>query len=198
MTNPLRSEAAAYRFLLGTVAYFGAIVIATTAGGRWWGLGVFVVATAAVAHRLFRREARGRPAPAAQPPRGEGARRILVLVDETDSGTKLSDQIKAAGGGGGDASVLVVASVATSSLKRWMSDGDDAREGAEEHLQSMIAGLKGLGIEATGEVGDADPLQAIDDALRTFGADVIIIATRPERGVAAAARERFALRVVEF
>ena len=30
-----------------------------------------------------------------------------------------------------------------------------------------------------GEVGDADPIQAIDDALRTFGADEIVISTHP-------------------
>ena len=31
-----------------------------------------------------------------------------------------------------------------------------------------------------GEVGDGDPLQAIEDALRTFGADEIVISTHPE------------------
>ena len=53
-------------------------------------------------------------------------------------------------------------------------------------------------IEARGEVGDGDPLQAIEDALRTFGADEIVISTHPagrsnwlERGVVGAARERF-------
>lgn len=45
--NPLRSEAAAYRFLMGTIAYFGLIALASLAGGRWWGLGAFVALTAA-------------------------------------------------------------------------------------------------------------------------------------------------------
>ena len=51
-------------------------------------------------------------------------------------------------------------------------------------------------------MGDADPLQAIEDALRTFGADVIIISTHPEgrsnwleRGVVSTARERFAVPI---
>ena len=51
---------------------------------------------------------------------------------------------------------------------------------------------------AEGEVGDADPLQAIEDGLRTFGADEVIISTHPEgrsdwleKGVVRAARERF-------
>ena len=49
-----------------------------------------------------------------------------------------------------------------------------------------------------GEVGDGDPLQAIEDALRTFGADEIVISTHPEgrshwleRNVVGDARERF-------
>ena len=51
---------------------------------------------------------------------------------------------------------------------------------------------------AEGEVGDAYPLTAIEDALRIFGADEVIISTHPEgrsqwleRGVVRAARERF-------
>ena len=53
-------------------------------------------------------------------------------------------------------------------------------------------------MQAQGEVGDGDPLQAIEDALRTFGADEIVISTHPEgrsnwleRNVVGAARERF-------
>ena len=58
------------------------------------------------------------------------------------------------------------------------------------------------GISARGEVGDSEPLQAIEDALRTFGADEIIISTHPEgrsnwleKGVVAGARERFAVPI---
>ncbi|MDQ3865262.1 MAG: amino acid permease, partial [Actinomycetota bacterium] len=51
---------------------------------------------------------------------------------------------------------------------------------------------------ARGQVGDDDPLQAMDDALRSFGADEIIISTHPpgrsnwlERDVVSRARERY-------
>jgi hypothetical protein len=51
---------------------------------------------------------------------------------------------------------------------------------------------------ARGEVGDSDPVQAIDDAIRTFGPDEIVISTHPEgrsnwleRGIVEAARQRF-------
>src|SRR2546423_1713911 len=46
MKNPLRSEAEAFRFLLLTIAYFGAIVIAALVGGTWAGLADFGVGTA--------------------------------------------------------------------------------------------------------------------------------------------------------
>ena len=47
-------------------------------------------------------------------------------------------------------------------------------------------------------MGDGDPLQAIEDAVRTFGPDEIVISTHPagrshwlERDVVGAARDRF-------
>ena len=47
MINPFRSEAEAYRFLLLTVGYFAAIVIATLAIDKWAGLAVFLLLTLA-------------------------------------------------------------------------------------------------------------------------------------------------------
>ena len=62
--------------------------------------------------------------------------------------------------------------------------------------------LAQAGVEARGEVGDGDPLQAMEDALRTFGADEIVISTHPEgrsnwleRRVVEHARERFAVPI---
>jgi GABA permease len=65
-----------------------------------------------------------------------------------------------------------------------------------------LAKLRDAGISARGEVGDADPVQSIEDALRTFGPDEVIISTHPEgrshwleRGVVETARERFAVPI---
>jgi hypothetical protein len=45
-----------------------------------------------------------------------------------------------------------------------------------------VAALADAGMEATGEVGDGDPLQALDDAMRTFRPDEVVISTHvPER-----------------
>jgi hypothetical protein len=62
--------------------------------------------------------------------------------------------------------------------------------------------LRQAGVDAKGEIGDAEPLQAMEDALRLFGADEIIISTHPEgrshwleKGIVDAARERFAVPI---
>jgi hypothetical protein len=97
---------------------------------------------------------------------------------------------------------LVVCPALNSPLRHWTSDEDQAREHAQERLEASLAELSAEGIEASGEVGDADPLQAMEDALRTFGADEIIISTHPpgrsnwlEKDVISHARERFDLPI---
>ncbi len=203
MKNPLRSEAEAYRFVLGTVVYFSGIVVATAVGGRWWGIAVFVVLSVPVAVWFFRRETRDRPPASAPPHRGAADEsRILVVANETVSGTALLAAIQEAAAESGAASVLVVAPALNTPLKHWFSDEDGARATADERVARSIRELGRLGISARGEVGDADPLQAMEDALRTFGADRIIISTHPEgrsnwleRGVVSGARERFAVPI---
>jgi cbb3-type cytochrome oxidase subunit 3 len=200
MKNPFRSEADAFRLVIGAVVYFGAIAIAVAVGGRWWGLGVFVVLSAAVAVWILRREAREQRTVASRP-RADDEKRILVVANETVAGAALRDAIRRAVEGG-RANVLVVSPALNSKLRHWTSDEDQARAAAEARLGRSIGELEKLGISASGEVGDADPLQAIEDALRTFGADLIVISTHPpgrsnwlEHGVVDSARERFAVPI---
>ena len=202
MRNPFRSEAEAYRFVLGTVVYFAAIVVATAVGGRWWGLGVFVVLSVLALIWFFRRESREQPPATAPVHRGaDDERRILVVANETVAGLALREAVENAAEGY-RTNVLVVSPALNSPLRHWTSDEDNARAAADERLRRSVAELERLGIDARGEVGDADPVQAIEDALRTFGADVIVISTHPEgrsnwleRGVVASARERFAVPI---
>jgi len=53
--NPLRSEQEAFQFLIGAIAYFAAIVLASVLGGVWAGVAVFVVLTAAAVAWFVRR-----------------------------------------------------------------------------------------------------------------------------------------------
>jgi hypothetical protein len=201
MTNPLRSEAEAFRFLLGAVVYFAAIAVAGVIN-TWAGIVVFVVLTAAVAWWWW--GSREHPAPQQTPTvsrSAPGERRLLVVANETVGGTPLLDRIRELSTGA-RTEVLVVTPALNSPLRHWASDEDPAREAAQQRLGRSLARLEQDGIEARGEVGDGDPLQAIEDALRTFGADEIVISTHPEgrsnwleRGVVTGARERFTVPI---
>ena len=202
MKNPLRSEAEAYRFLIGTIVYFGAIVLAALVGGTWWGVGVFGALTLVALLWFFQREPHA-PAPktGARQASAEGEKRILVIANETLGGRTLREMIRERSEGVRE-QVLVVSPALNSPLRTWTSDEDKARAAAQERLDASLAQLRAAGITVRGEVGDGDPLQAIEDALRTFGADEIILSTHPEgrsnwleRGVVDAARERFAVQI---
>jgi hypothetical protein len=200
--NPLRSEAEAYRFLLGTIVYFAAIVLAALVGGTWWGVGVFGVLTAVALAWFFQREEMP-PPPRTAPSRqsGEGEKRILVVANETVGGRPLREMIRERSEGVRE-EVLVVCPALNTPLRHWTSDEDKARVAAQERMDESLAQLREAGINVRGEVGTDDPLQAIEDALRTFGADEIVISTHPEgrsnwleRGVVESARERFAVPI---
>jgi hypothetical protein len=107
-------------------------------------------------------------------------------------------------GSAGPSEVLVVAPVLSRSrLGHWLSaDTHRRRRQAEERLTRSVEAMRAAGLTARGEIGDADPLQAIDDAIRTFRPDEIVISTHPpdrstwlERRVVQHARVRFTLPI---
>jgi GNAT superfamily N-acetyltransferase len=107
-------------------------------------------------------------------------RRILVAANETVDSASLRETILASVGDAADAEVVVVAPALNDRLRHWLSDDDDARLAAESRLAKAVEILADAGVAASGWVGDADPLQAIDDALCNFTAETLIIATHPE------------------
>lgn len=176
MRNPFRSEAEAFGFVLISVGLFAAVAVAGILGGGWAALGAFLVLAAALA-LWMRSEPRSRE-PAVWERRPEdGRRRILVVANETVAGEALRGEIVSRAAGGAD--VLVVCPALNSPLRHWASDEDEARERAQARLHESLRALAAAGVEARGEVGDADPLQAMEDALRTFGADEIVVSTHP-------------------
>ncbi len=200
MRNPLRSEGDAFRFVLLTIGYFALIVIGSVINS-WVGLAVFLVLTGVALWAVFRRgkpESPVREAPAPTPP---DQRRILVVANETVGGPELLSELRSRSAGR-TAVVLVVCPALNSPLRHWISDEDEARAAAGIRLDRSLEAMRTAGVDATGEIGDGDPIQAIEDALRTFRPDELIVSTHPagrshwlERGVVEKARERFALPV---
>lgn len=196
MESPFRSESAAFRFLLITIAAFALIVIASWIS-PWLGLAIFVLVTVA-AVALYTRE-RGPRSPQEHvehvgPP---DTRRVLVVANEAMGAEELTSAL-------GERSLqektefLVVCPALTSGVKAWTSDEDPGRAAAQTRLDETLARLAGVGIEARGQVGDIDPLVAIEDAVHLFHPDEIVISTHPEdhaswheRDVVAATRERY-------
>jgi hypothetical protein len=198
--NPFRSEEDAFRFVWLTIGYFALIFIGSLIDVLV-GIGVFVVVTALALWWFFgrgTREAPVRQTPAASPP---GEYRILVVANETVGGPELLTEIRERSAGR-SARVLVVCPALNSPLRHWVSDEDQARAEAQARLDESLTSMRAVGLDAAGEIGDGDPVQAIEDALRTFQPDELIISTHPagrshwlERGVVGKARERFDLPV---
>src|SRR3712207_266171 len=196
MRNPLRTEAEAVSFVLVVGALFLAVALAAVFGGAEVALGVFLALALGVAAGLYLRSEPAVREPAIWERGHDDRHRILVVANETVAGEALRDEIVHRAGDG--AEVFVVAPALNSRLRHWTSDEDRARSEAQARLDASLAALAEAGVTARGQVGDDDPLQAMDDALRTFGADEIIISTHPsgrsnwlERDLVARARDRY-------
>ena len=201
MINPLRSEDDAFRFTLIVVALLAPVVIvallSTTAalalaGGLILGLlvGLFVLKRQEPSAKA---ELRPRPA--------DGTHRILVVANETLSGRALRTEISDRSHGG-RTELRVVCPALNTKIRHWTNEEDQARVEAQQRLERLLSGLRGDGVDAQGDIGDDDPVQAMEDALRRFPADEVIISTHPpgrsnwlEHDVLQRAQERFDLPV---
>jgi hypothetical protein len=102
------------------------------------------------------------------------AHRVLVLaVTEAtaDSAQRIADLA------GSPKDVRLVVPVPSHRLDRWMSAEDDARREAEARLARSAGALVAAGLPVSGSVGDHDPAQALEDELRDFPADEVVLLT---------------------
>jgi hypothetical protein len=73
---------------------------------------------------------------------------------------------------------VVVPAVHQSRLQWLTNADDDARERADEAASSIAEALPSQETESS--AGDSDPLLAVEDALREFPADEVVVVTRPD------------------
>jgi hypothetical protein len=71
--------------------------------------------------------------------------------------------------------VRLLVPVASHRLDRWLSAEDDARHEAEARLARSAGALVAAGLPVSGSVGDPDPAQALEDELRDFAADEVVL-----------------------
>jgi hypothetical protein len=183
MRVPFKTETDAFRVaaILGLLA--GASILVGWLASRAYGVVFFAAGVAAgITFELAGRETdRGSPLrEAARAPHRHGAsggtRHILVVAGVKLAGEELRREL-AAGGVGVELDVL--APIVTSRSHYWASDVDRERGAARERLEASLAWAAEQGFAARGEVGDPDPLVAIEDELRDFGADEVVIAMHP-------------------
>jgi hypothetical protein len=182
MRNPIRSESDAFYIAVGSSALIAAAIVLGAIVDPLVGVALLVgavigaliweVATKDPQRRRPLREA------ASEGPRAEpvAVPRVLVIANRTLHGDELRAALRRRAADG--AEFHVVAPILTSRTHYLASDVDTELDEARERLATALAWAQAEGVTATGKVGDANAaLGAIEDELRLFGADEVIIST---------------------
>jgi hypothetical protein len=120
---------------------------------------------------------------------------LLVFADEKVDAARVRAALPSESGLD-DARVLVVTPARNeSSLAFWMSDSDEAIADARDTEERSVAELQSKGVRAAGEVGESEPLLALQDALATFPADLVLLLTGDDE-LEREARDELDVRVV--
>jgi hypothetical protein len=133
------------------------------------------------------------------------SRRLLVVATAPVDEETIREEVRRHSGDE-EAEVRVVAPAADLSPLQWLAnEEDDARARAEERAEETAAAADAEAARVEASVGDPDPVQAIDDMLRDFPADELIVITREgddasflEQDADEAAYERFGLPVTHL
>jgi hypothetical protein len=200
--NPLRSEADAFRWVvligLGAASIIALALLTRPAIGAAWGAALIGFGAG-----LLYRSSRGSLPRDVQLSRGgDGRHRLLVVANQTVGGKALLEEILNRSRGRQSEILVVTPALASSRAAHWASDVDEAMELARQRMELSVLAVEEAGLKARGEVGDSDPNVAIEDALRQFAADEIVISTHPpersrwlEHGVVQRARDEIDLPI---
>jgi hypothetical protein len=200
--NPLRSEADAFRWIVvigtGAASVIALTLLTRPAIGAAWAAALIGFGVG-----LAWRSSRGTLRGSVELSRGgDGKRRVLVVANQTVGGRALLREIENRTRGGDSEILVVTPALASSRAAHWSSDVDEAIELARQRMELSLQAIQEAGLQARGQVGDSEPNVAIEDALREFPADEIIISTHPpdrsrwlENGVVERARREIELPV---
>jgi hypothetical protein len=157
------------------IALICVAIVASLALGGILGAGIGMAMGAIAATALVVFASRARPNRRIEVAEHEDtAHRVLVMA--TAEATAASAQ-RIADLAGKPKDVRLVVPVPSHLLDRWMSAEDDARREAEGVLARSAGALVAAGLPVSGSVGDHDPAQALEDELRDFPADEVVLLT---------------------
>jgi hypothetical protein len=183
MYVPFSSERSAFWLAIGLAALTGVSIAVGIAAVPLAGALVFAggLVAAAVADVVSRDPNRRLPlSEAAHAPHLHGAapseRHVLVVANDSLAGTELRDEITLQAG---PSQLDILAPVRCSRTHYLLNDYDRETVEARTRLDASLTWAAEQGFEARGEVGDPNPLAAIEDELRDFGADAVIFVHHP-------------------
>jgi hypothetical protein len=106
-------------------------------------------------------------------------KRVLLVTTTTVADEAAREQLRSAVGEASE--VRVVSPAAKISRLDWLTNAeDDAREEAERAAETAAAAVgNGRAVAVDRTSRDTEPAASIQDALRTFEADEIVVVTRP-------------------
>jgi hypothetical protein len=110
-------------------------------------------------------------------PQSGGTAHVLIVANETVGGEKLFEAIEHRAARGPIRCTVVCPQ--NPPRKGYVIHEESVRSAAQIRLDLTLARLRGMGIEAQGEVMDPDPYLAVQDAVRLYRPDEIIISTHP-------------------
>jgi hypothetical protein len=133
---------------------------------------------------------------AGEPVRPDGGGTILAFLNEVAGGRRLLRELRDRVSAG--ANRIALAAPQNQPVVGQIVDQDELREAAQSRVDVTLAVLAEFGIEADGAIFDPDPPLALDDAVRAFAPDEILISSLPDsrfgflrRDLIEWARERF-------
>ena len=109
---------------------------------------------------------------------GPGAeRRVLLVATAPVDARRFTAE--ALDGDDRDVGVLVIVpTLADRPLRVFLGDASEAVPHAESVLDETLDALRGAGIRANGHIGATDPAVAVSNGLRTYDADLVVVARR--------------------
>jgi hypothetical protein len=184
MRNPVRSETDAFHIAVGCAA----LMVASLAIGSLVDplVGVALLLGAVLGAVLWevstkdpdRRRPLREAASAAPPGTRTAAPRALVVANRTLLGPELRGELQRRAAAGTE--LHIVAPILCSRIHYIASDIDKELDEARERLSTLLTWAEAEGVTVTGKVGDPNvALGAIEDELRQYGADEVIISTYP-------------------
>jgi hypothetical protein len=185
MRNPIRNETDAFYLTLSA----GALIVASVAFGALVTpiVGLALLAAGLIGALIWelstkdpdrRKPLREAAAAGRRTPPSDARPRVLVIANRTLQGDELTAILRRRARAG--AELHVVAPILVSRAHYLASDVDRELSEARQRLATALSWAQAEGLQTSGKVGDPNAaLGAIEDELRVFAADEVIISTYP-------------------